>query len=139
MEGIPDRRKRRPFTGRRGKRSRRLLHPKGPARAPKRSRADFSKEDARAKARETAGTNKERERRQGCQRFDRTGHRGKTTPTPVREAGDGFASGCSTQWKQRVLCDPPKRYERRETFVPLVMLRGDLRLRGASPRCKSGE
>jgi hypothetical protein len=110
--------------------------PKGPARAPKRSRADFSKEDARAKARETEG---KRERRQGCQRFDRSGHRGKTTPTPVIEVGDDFATGCSTQWKHRVLCDPPKRSERRETFGPLVMLRGDLRLRGASPRRKSGE
>jgi hypothetical protein len=67
------------------------------------------------------------------------GHRGKTTPTPAREAGDGFAPGCSTQWKQRVLGDPPKRFERRETFGPLVMLRGDLRLRGASPRRKLGE
>jgi hypothetical protein len=136
MEDILDRKKRRPFTGRRGERSRRLLHPKGPARAPKRSRADFSKEDARAKARETEG---KRERRQGCQRFDRSGHRGKTTPTPVIEVGDDFATGCSTQWKHRVLCDPPKRSERRETFGPLVMLRGDLRLRGASPRRKSGE
>jgi hypothetical protein len=35
--------------------------------------------------------------------------------------------------------DPPKRFGRRETSVPPVMLRGDLRLRGVSTRRKSGE
>lgn len=40
---------------------------------------------------------------------------------------------------KRVRRNPPKRFGRRETFVPPVMLRGDLRLRGDSARRKSGE
>lgn len=50
------------------------LSPKGPASAPKRSQADYSKEAARAKARETEG---KRGKRQGCQRLGPIGHRGK--------------------------------------------------------------
>jgi hypothetical protein len=109
------------------------LSPKGPTRAPKRSRADFSKEDARAKARETEG---KRERRQGCQRLGPIGHRGKKTPTLVIKVGDGLGARRSRSGK-RVRYDPPKRSERRETFVPPVILRGALRLRAVSTRRKS--
>jgi hypothetical protein len=136
MEGILDRRKRHPFTGRRGERSRRLLHPKDPHAHPKgRGRTSRKRMHARRRVR----PREKRESRQGCQRFDRIGHRGKTTPTPVIEVGDGLATGCSTKWKHRVPCDPPKRSRRRETPGSPVMLRGDLRLRGASPRRKMGE
>jgi len=96
------------------------LSPKGPARAPKRSRADFSKEAARAKARETEG---KRERRQGCQRLGRIGHRGNKTPTLVITVGDDQDTRRSFTGK-RVRYDPPKRSGRRETFVPPVMLCG---------------
>jgi len=83
-----------PFTRGRGERSWRLLHPRDPHTHPKRSWADFSKEDARAKARETKG---KRERRQGCQRLGRNGHRRKKTPTLVIEVGDDFDAGRSTR------------------------------------------
>jgi len=96
------------------------LSPKGPAGAPKRSQADDSKEAARAKARETEG---KRGKRQGCQRLGPVGHRGKKTPTLVIKVGDGPGARRSRSGK-RVRYDPPKRSERRETFVPPVMLRG---------------
>jgi hypothetical protein len=70
--------------------------PKGPAGEPKRSQADFSKEDARAKVRETEG---KRERRQGCQRLGPIGHRGKKTPTLVIKVGDGLGARRSQKWK----------------------------------------
>jgi len=132
MEGIPDRRKRRSLRGgvesglgdslTQGTRTR-----------TQKVAADFSKEDAHAKACETKG---KRGKRQGCQRLGPIGHRGKKTPTLVIKVGDGLGARRSRSGK-RVRYDPPKRSERRETFVPPVMLCGDLRLRGASTRRKS--
>jgi hypothetical protein len=95
MEGIPDRRKRRFLrggveSGLGGSLTR------GTRRRTQKGAGGYSKEAARAKARETEG---ESGTRQGCQRFGRIGHRGKKTPTPVSEVGDGLDAGCSTEWK----------------------------------------
>jgi hypothetical protein len=68
--------------------------PKGPARAPKRSRADFRK---KMHARRCMRPKGKRERRQGCQRLGPIEHRGKKTPTPVHEVGDDLGSGRSTE------------------------------------------
>jgi len=88
--------------------------PEGPARASKRSRAVLSQR-ARTKVRETEG---KREWRQGCQRFDRIVHRGKTTPTLVTNAGDGGGARRSLRWKRVFDVDPPKRPGRRDTSGP---------------------
>jgi hypothetical protein len=63
---------------------------RGTRRRTQKGAGGISKEAARAKARETKG---ESERRQGCQRLGRIGHRGTKTPTPVREVGDDLDAG----------------------------------------------
>jgi hypothetical protein len=68
--------------------------PKGPAREPKRSRAVSRK---RMHARKCVETEGKKERRQGCQRLGRIGHRGKKTPTPANEVGDDLGAGRSTE------------------------------------------
>jgi hypothetical protein len=95
MEGIPDRRKRRLLrdgveSGLGGSLTR------GTRRRTQKVAGGNSKEAARAKARETEG---ESGRRQGCQRLGLLEHRGKKTPTPANEVGDGLGAGRSTEWK----------------------------------------
>ena len=95
MEGIPDRRKRRPLRGGVESGLGGSLT-QGTRRRTQKGAGGYSKEAARAKARETEGKSG---RRQGCQRLGRIGHRGKKTPTPANEVGDGLGAGRSTEWK----------------------------------------
>jgi hypothetical protein len=48
-------------------------------------------------ARKCVETEGKKERRQGCQRLGRIGHRGKKTPTPANEVGDDLGAGRSTE------------------------------------------
>jgi len=77
-EGIPDHHEASPFTGRRGRWSRRSPHP--PTRTTpltRNVRPDCSPHEGGGGARMNGGS------RQGCQRFGRHRRRGKTTPTLV--------------------------------------------------------
>jgi hypothetical protein len=96
------------------------LSPKGPAGAPKRSQADTRKRlHARRRVRPRARGGSDRDVRGSVL----SGTVGRKTPTLVIKVGDGLDARRSRSGK-RVRYDPPKRSERRETFVPPVMLRG---------------